>query len=790
MPMTKYLINEPPLLVLPSLAKLLGLNEAIFTQQLHYWLGKSKHQNDGVSWVYNTYENWLEQFPFWSLRTLKRIVKSLEDSEILISSVEFNKYFNKTKWYRINYSKLREVTGTDLYSECVIDEYPLIFQPTLAVKLGLNEAIFLQQLHYWLSYSSNERDSAYWVANSYSRWMTQFSFWNKKTLQRVISRLSSDNIIICTDRFNESRMNKTRWITIVYERISEIAYGQSGMSSGQNGTTTGQFGTTVLNIKEIANGQNDTSTGHNDTTIGQSDIQSGQDGTLCAQNDTLRQDNLALSHYIDYSSETRHIEDREKECHAEQPPISIRGHYNDAFDQYKELINQDAVSRFNVIFETYIKEGLKLHGQGFVDKLFSAVKRSDFLLSFKSGFPKLSWLLKNSSAVIAGKYDTEGFSVFEKAQECSEKHSDCAVLKDGVSPFRYCRYCKAYVARLKEPKQEKSIEQIISDCRSAGYCVVKRLRLKNFFEYCDSCDWKSVSEKKQSEEMLIQQAAECWEKCKGMCAPKIMKTGATDKCRYCPGNGGGKKNKKIITKDTAASENITIDGVDFNNPESVWNKAFELTVANKANKRKIASYIAKHLPFSVYSFEDLETEALLVAYETLIVLAAEETVMTLSAFESRMLINLKHHFEEIQTTPALRDVLKTADKSACVFDEISEIEDETDGAELLQFPEELIREIIRILPLRQEQVLHHRLGLTNRGFLSLSETALLLGCTKENIHIAEKEGIKTLAKFANENNISMGDDMDVVKQKVAMYISNNFKPVKFSGYFELGGLAI
>lgn len=43
---------------------------------------------------------------------------------------------------------------------------------------------------------------------------------------------------------------------------------------------------------------------------------------------------------------------------------------------------------------------------------------------------------------------------------------------------------------------------------------------------------------------------------------------------------------KIITKDTAAPENITIDGVDFNNPESVWNKAFELTVANKANKRK------------------------------------------------------------------------------------------------------------------------------------------------------------------------------------------------------------
>lgn len=34
----QLLINEPPLQVLPTLAKTIGLNEAIVLQQVHYWL--------------------------------------------------------------------------------------------------------------------------------------------------------------------------------------------------------------------------------------------------------------------------------------------------------------------------------------------------------------------------------------------------------------------------------------------------------------------------------------------------------------------------------------------------------------------------------------------------------------------------------------------------------------------------------------------------------------------------------------------------------------------------------
>ncbi|UYB50132.1 replication protein (plasmid) [Lysinibacillus capsici] len=101
------LINEPPLQVLPSLAIQIGLNEAIIIQQVHYWLLLSKNERDGFKWVYKKYEDWEEEFPFWSNSTIRRSIRNLEKEGLLISSDKYNKFgADKTKWYRINYQKL------------------------------------------------------------------------------------------------------------------------------------------------------------------------------------------------------------------------------------------------------------------------------------------------------------------------------------------------------------------------------------------------------------------------------------------------------------------------------------------------------------------------------------------------------------------------------------------------------------------------------------------------------------------------------------------------------------
>lgn len=101
------LINEPPLQVLPSLAKKVGLNQALFLQQLHFRLLISTNLMDGHKWIYRTYEEWKNEFPFWSTSTIRRTIEILEKDGYIISTSKFNKMkMDNTKWYRIDYSKI------------------------------------------------------------------------------------------------------------------------------------------------------------------------------------------------------------------------------------------------------------------------------------------------------------------------------------------------------------------------------------------------------------------------------------------------------------------------------------------------------------------------------------------------------------------------------------------------------------------------------------------------------------------------------------------------------------
>lgn len=106
---SSLLINEPPLMVQKTLAVLVGLNEGMILQQVHYWLGKSNHNHDGRKWIYNTYDGWQEQFPFWSKNTIIRAIKKLEEKGLLLTG-NYNKLaIDKTKWYSIDYDALNSL---------------------------------------------------------------------------------------------------------------------------------------------------------------------------------------------------------------------------------------------------------------------------------------------------------------------------------------------------------------------------------------------------------------------------------------------------------------------------------------------------------------------------------------------------------------------------------------------------------------------------------------------------------------------------------------------------------
>lgn len=103
------LINEDPLPIMPLLAEVVGLNEAVVLQQVHFWVEYGKANNDrhkyhdGHWWTYGTYTYWKNKnFRWWAEKTVYRIFRSLEEKGLLVSGNYNRMWSDQTKWYRIN----------------------------------------------------------------------------------------------------------------------------------------------------------------------------------------------------------------------------------------------------------------------------------------------------------------------------------------------------------------------------------------------------------------------------------------------------------------------------------------------------------------------------------------------------------------------------------------------------------------------------------------------------------------------------------------------------------------
>jgi hypothetical protein len=109
-----------------NVAAAIGVSEAIVLYRLDYWLSRTKHFFDNRAWVYNTYESWQDQFPFWSRRTIQAIFRRLECLGIVESSQKYNRSrWDKTKWYTIDYTKLSELMPQSLAAEAPANDDPM-----------------------------------------------------------------------------------------------------------------------------------------------------------------------------------------------------------------------------------------------------------------------------------------------------------------------------------------------------------------------------------------------------------------------------------------------------------------------------------------------------------------------------------------------------------------------------------------------------------------------------------------------------------------------------------------
>ncbi|MCF6459548.1 hypothetical protein [Clostridium sp. Cult3] len=81
----------------------------------------------------------------------------------------------------------------------------LVLDRHLACILGLNEALLLGQVHYWLEINKknnrNFHEGRYWTYNTIKDRQGEFPFWSESTIKRIFKRLR-DMELILLDNFN------------------------------------------------------------------------------------------------------------------------------------------------------------------------------------------------------------------------------------------------------------------------------------------------------------------------------------------------------------------------------------------------------------------------------------------------------------------------------------------------------------------------------------------------------------------------------------------------------------
>ncbi len=136
---TLGLLDEAPLLVMPTLACAFGVNDALLLQQLHYWLvvGARTHSQRideaGRYWHPCTGEAWQAQMPWWSAKTILRALERLEAQGLVLSRTAAS--FDRTKSYTIDYTKLAEKLGETA-----------VHLPEASLALGQNDQLQVDSL--------------------------------------------------------------------------------------------------------------------------------------------------------------------------------------------------------------------------------------------------------------------------------------------------------------------------------------------------------------------------------------------------------------------------------------------------------------------------------------------------------------------------------------------------------------------------------------------------------------------------------------------------------------------
>ncbi len=88
------------------------------------------------------------------------------------------------------------------------------FDIAIAEKFGVNVAIFLNNIAFWVKKNEANKkhfyDGRYWTYNSSEALSALFPYWSSDQMDRLIKKCTSLNLIL-VDNFNETTYDRTRW---------------------------------------------------------------------------------------------------------------------------------------------------------------------------------------------------------------------------------------------------------------------------------------------------------------------------------------------------------------------------------------------------------------------------------------------------------------------------------------------------------------------------------------------------------------------------------------------------
>lgn len=104
-----------------------------------------------------------------------------------------------------------------------------LFNSKVAEVVGVDGAIILQNIQYWISKNkANNKhfyDENYWTYNSIAAFEELFPFWSKKQISRILKNLIENGYLI-DGNYNKQNYDRTKWYTITQKGYSILPNGE------------------------------------------------------------------------------------------------------------------------------------------------------------------------------------------------------------------------------------------------------------------------------------------------------------------------------------------------------------------------------------------------------------------------------------------------------------------------------------------------------------------------------------------------------------------------------------